>query len=103
MGEASFDKAEIVSYWLESSDSDFRTMEHLFASKDYSWSLFLGHLVIEKLLKALYVQQAGKHALFTHDLLRLAKQCNLELTETQQDILDTLTTFNLNARYDNYK
>ncbi|CAA9292043.1 MAG: hypothetical protein AVDCRST_MAG95-4066, partial [uncultured Adhaeribacter sp.] len=65
----------IVSYWLESSDSDFATMQHLFTAKDYSWSLFLGHLVIEKLLKALFVKNLNKQAPFTHDLLRLASKC----------------------------
>ena len=51
----------------------------------------------------MYVKVNNNHALFTHDLLRLAAKCNLNLTESQQDIFDTITTFNINARYDNYK
>lgn len=94
---------KILTYWVESSDSDFATMQHLFASQDYSWSLFIGHLVIEKLLKALYVKHVNKPAPFSHDLLRLASQCHLDLTEEQQNTLDMITTFNINARYDNYK
>jgi len=78
-------------------------MQHLIKSKDYSWALFLGHLVIEKTLKAIYVRRFQKHAIFTHDLLRLASKIGLELSEEQQDWLDKITTFNLNARYDNYK
>ncbi len=38
-----------------------------------------------------------------HDLVRLAEKANLELAEDQKDILDTLSTFNLRARYDDYK
>ncbi|MFW6225046.1 MAG: HEPN domain-containing protein [Bacteroidota bacterium] len=78
-------------------------MNHLVDSKDYSWALFLGHLVIEKTLKALYVKRLGKHAVFTHDLLRLANKIDLELSEDFEEWLDKITTFNLNARYDNYK
>ncbi|MCG8603545.1 HEPN domain-containing protein, partial [bacterium] len=31
-------------------------MEHLFEKEDYHWALYIGHLVIEKLLKAYYVK-----------------------------------------------
>ncbi len=40
---------------------------------------------------------------FIHDLLRLAEKGGLPLSENQKDILDTITTFNLRARYDDYK
>ena len=33
------------------SDDDFKTMLVLYDSKSYSWSLFLGHISIEKLLR----------------------------------------------------
>lgn len=47
------DFEKIISFWIKSSDNDFKTMKNLHKSKDYHWSLFIGHLVIEKLLKAL--------------------------------------------------
>ena len=94
---------KIVHHWLDSADKNQETMTHLVDSKDYSWALFLGHLVIEKTLKALYVKRLRKHAVFTHDLLRLANKIDLELSEDFEEWLDEITTFNLNARYDNYK
>ena len=94
---------KIVQHWLDSADKNQETMTHLVDSKDYSWSLFLGHLVIEKTLKALYVKRLKQHAIFTHDLLRLANKIDLELSEDFEEWLDEITTFNLNARYDNYK
>ncbi|TAN12759.1 MAG: HEPN domain-containing protein [Chitinophagaceae bacterium] len=78
-------------------------MQNLLKSKDYSWSLFLGHLVIEKLLKAHYVKKFQTHAVFTHDLLRLAKKTELDLPANYLDWLDEITTFNLNTRYPDYK
>ena len=36
-------------------------------------------------------------------LLRLAKKNDLQLNEEQMEWLDEITTFNINARYDNYK
>ena len=88
---------------MESSDQNYETMQHLMLSKDYAWALFLGHLVIEKILKAHYVKVHQKHPLFIHDLLRLANKIGLDLTEQQKEWLNEITTFNLNTRYDNYK
>jgi HEPN domain-containing protein len=44
------DVEQLVGYWIGTSDDDYKTMENLFNSKDYHWSLFIGHLVLEKLL-----------------------------------------------------
>ena len=93
----------IVLFWKESSDQNYATMHNLLQSKDYNWALFLGYLVIEKLLKAHYVKKHHKHPLFIHDLLRLSQKIELELTEEQEEWLDEISTFNLNTRYDNYK
>lgn len=103
MNEKIENSDEIVKHWLDSSDQNYITMKHLIESSDYSWSLFMGHLVIEEILKALYVKKHQKHAIFTHDLLRLADKVGLELNLENQEVLDSITTFNLNARYDNYK
>lgn len=43
------EKDEIVKYWIKSSDNDYNTMEYLYKGKNYPWSLFVGHIVIEKL------------------------------------------------------
>lgn len=73
----------------------------LYKNKKNSYCLFFGHLVIEKLLKALYAKnnKGAPHA----PLLYLAEKMNLELTERQEDLLDLITKFNMSARYDDYK
>jgi HEPN domain-containing protein len=93
----------IINFWRESSDQNYATMNNLMKTKDFSWALFLGHLVIEKLLKALYVKRLQQHPIFSHDLLRLAKKVEILLPEGYEEWLDEITTFNLNTRYDNYK
>jgi HEPN domain-containing protein len=55
---------KIVKHWIDISEDDFRTMQALYTSGSYGWALFLGHLSIEKLLKAIYVNKYGKHAPF---------------------------------------
>jgi HEPN domain-containing protein len=63
----------VLKYWITISDNDFDTMMDFFNIKRYNWSLFLGHLVIEKLLKAYYVKTKKEHPPLIHDLLKLAK------------------------------
>jgi HEPN domain-containing protein len=93
----------LVKHWRESSEQNYTTMHNLIKTKEFAWSLFLGHLVIEKLLKALYIKNLHKHPLFSHDLLRLANKIEIELPTGYDEWLDEITTFNLNTRYDDYK
>jgi HEPN domain-containing protein len=101
--KSNIDIDKVYRHWLETSKEDFETMMSLYLAKSYHWALFLGHISVEKLLKAYYVKKMGKHAPFTHNLYRLAELSEIELTEEQANILDKITTFNLNARYDDYK
>ena len=94
---------KLVQHWIDTSEKDYKTMQNLLKSGDYSWAMFLGHLVLEKLLKAHYVKNQRKHALFTHDLLRLATIAGLKIDEETEEWLDDISTFNINARYDSYK
>ncbi len=96
-------KDEAIKYWTTSADNDFRAALHLHEKGDHAWSLFIGHLVIEKLLKARYVMKTGGIPPFIHDLARLAELSALELTEEQKDTLDTISSFNIQGRYDDYK
>lgn len=97
------DRQKLVDFWVASSDKDWVAVNHLFESKDYSWSLFVGHLVIEKLIKAYYIKILGEHPIFIHDLLRLTEKCNLETSKEQADWMEVITRFNMKARYDDYK
>jgi HEPN domain-containing protein len=61
-------------------------------------------LVLEKILKALYVQ-ANNNQLppKTHNLIKLARRSNLNLTKEQEIFLDEVNDFNLEVRYPQYK
>ncbi len=94
---------KLIKYWIDGSDDDFETMTAMFDSMRFSWSLFIGHLMIEKLLKAYYVKAKSDYPPFIHNLLRLAEKADLELTDDKKEQLVTITAFNINARYDDYK
>jgi HEPN domain-containing protein len=98
-----FDKEKLIRYWIESSDSDFKTMIDLFKTKNYNWSLFMGHLVIEKLLKAQYIFIKNEFPPLTHDLRRILEKADIAIESDLKIILDSISRFNINARYDDYK
>jgi HEPN domain-containing protein len=60
--------------------------------------------VIEKLLKAVCIYKTESEIPpRTHDLLYLAEKSGIETTDAQKDALDLITTFNISARYPDYK
>lgn len=96
-------KQEEIRYWIESAELDYRAMNNLYQSKDYVWALFLGHLVIEKLLKGLAAKNKITSVPKIHDLNKLAKVLGIEINESIKDLFDIITSFNIEARYPDYK
>lgn len=97
------DRQSVVKYWIDTAEKDYQTAQHLFQSGDYHWGLFVGHLVLEKLLKAIYTSKSESNPPRIHDLVRLAEKCDLKLDEEMLDKLDMISRFNMNVRYPDYQ
>lgn len=93
---------EKLQYWLESAKNDQETAEKLFEANKFDWCLFLWHLVIEKLLKAVLTKE-NKEVPAIHDLKTLSKNTNLPFSQEELSELIEITSFNINTRYDDYK
>ena len=99
------DNIDLMNYWIKSSDNDYDVMLDLKEKKRNTYCLFFGQLLIEKLLKAYYAK-INKNAPYpprTHELAYLANKMNMKLTEKQEDMLETISDFNMEARYGDYK
>ncbi len=94
---------ELIHYWLESAGRDMETMEKLYKMEEYPWALFLGQLVLEKTLKAVYTQNVGLEVPRIHDLVRLAILARLEVPQAKVESMDVISSFNLNTRYPDFK
>ena len=96
---------DLVNYWIKSSDNDYDVMLDLKEKKRNTYCLFFGQLLIEKLLKAYYakINKSAPYAPRTHELAYLANKMHMELTEEQVDMLETISDFNMEARYGDYK
>jgi HEPN domain-containing protein len=94
--------SEVTKLVMDSASEKASAAEFLYEGKHYLWALFTYHLVIEKTLKALIVQK-GKEVPFIHKLDVLAELAEIELSETETNELLEITTYNIEARYEDYK
>ena len=97
-------KEEHIKYWQESAQHDLESAEAIFSSGRYDWCLFIGHLALEKILKALFVDK-NDNAIppKIHNLVRLAELSSIELDDEQRFLLDKISDFNIQMRYPDYK
>ena len=72
-------------------------------AKRYADALFFCHLTLEALLKAAVVAKTGEYPPHQHDLVDLARRASVVLDEKKTKELAEITTFNIRARYDDYK
>ncbi|MBM4037104.1 MAG: HEPN domain-containing protein [Planctomycetes bacterium] len=96
-------REEMIEYRVETAAHDYPTVQHLYDSGDYGWCLFVGHLVIEKLLKACYVKRHGVQAPRIHSLPRLAELAELQVDASRNATLVRLTQFSMRGRYPDAK
>lgn len=97
------DTGGVINYWTRSSQEDLKTATGLFRLGRYQHCLFFCHLFIEKIIKALAVKASGRPAPYGHKLSKLAKPTKIDFSDKQLDLLDELTAFNIEARYNDYK
>lgn len=71
----------------------------MYQTGKYPYALFMGHLSLEKLLKALVVKTTREHAPITHLLEKLARKTKVEIPEEMYIKLREFMEFHFEARY----
>jgi len=94
-----FDIERTVSYWLEGAQYDLGVANAMLKSKKYPYALFMGHLSLEKLLKAFVVKHTKAHAPFSHSLPYLAEKSGVKIPERILIKLREFMEFHFEARY----
>jgi len=76
------EKQDYIKYWVKTSEDDLTSMESVFIAGRYDWSLFIGHLVLEKILKAVWIKNNESNIpIRTHNLLRIAEEAKLKFND----------------------
>jgi len=97
-------KDEYIKYWLKSAAHDLKAAEDMFKNKHYDWCLYMGHLVLEKVLKAFFVRDNKVNIPpKIHNLIILADKTKLKLDKERKEFLFIVDKFNIAVRYPDYK
>lgn len=97
-------KDEHINYWRDSARHDLESADVIFKSARFDWCLFVGHIALEKILKAIFVDKHDNDIPpKIHNLVRLAELSELRLDEARILLLDKINDFNIQARYPDYK
>jgi HEPN domain-containing protein len=97
-------KQDHIAYWKNSSGEDLDTALYNYQGKKNIPALFFLHLSVEKMLKAIWVQDNQSNTPpFTHDLQKIAGETDLEWDADHFDYLSVVNNWNIEARYPDYK
>jgi len=94
-----FDVEKTVQYWLEGAEYDFGVAEAMFEKAKYPYALFMGHLAMEKLLKAIVAKNTRSHAPFAHSLPLLAEKAGISIPEHIVIKLREFMEYHFESRY----
>ena len=85
--------------WLRGAEYDFQTAQSLCTSRRYIYVIFMCHLAIEKLLKAIVAEDSTSPPPRTHNLYRLFELSHIDVLEEHKDIVAKLNTMSVATRY----
>ena len=96
---------EKTEYWLKIADDDIPVAKKLLESKDYLWMGFICHLIVEKSLKAVFVEVVKEVPPYEHKLLNIARLSGIlsDLSEEQKKFLGRLQPLQIEARYPSHR
>ncbi len=85
--------------WLLSLRYDLKTAETLLKSKRYMYVVFMCHLSLEKILKAILSEKFKELPPYTHNLNRLIELGDIELPEKYRTFIDKINLQSVPTRY----
>jgi len=85
--------------WIDSSDYDYKTAELMLQTGRYIYVIFMCHISIEKILKALIHESSGKLPPKTHDLIYLTKIADVQLPENSLEFIGKINNASIPTRY----
>lgn len=90
-----------VAYWIDIANYDIDTAEAMYQTGRWLYVAFMCHQAIEKTLKAYWCGTQVEDPPYTHHRMRLAEGCGIydSMDDEQKDFLDTITNYNIEARY----
>ena len=89
-----------VKNWVATSNYDIRTAEAMYKAGRYLYVVFMCHLAMEKMLKALLAQKyPGDIPTKIHQLINLAQKADITPPDDLQDFFQRIDNVSISTRY----
>ena len=85
--------------YTSSSEYDLSTAKHLLKAGRYVYVIFMCHMSLEKMLKAIFSKRLNRSAPKTHNLLYLVKETKTELPPEHFDFVSKINNASVITRY----
>jgi HEPN domain-containing protein len=85
--------------WLAQVDYDLATAEQMLRAGRYIYVIFMSHMALEKVLKAVVTEETRKLPPRTHNLIDLAQRAQLALSQEHQDFIGKINNASVVVRY----
>ena len=90
---------QATANWLVQVDYDLATMEYMLHAGRYIYVVFMSHMALEKMFKALVTEETRMLPPRTHNLVDLAQQGKLNLSQAQRDFIGKINNASIATRY----
>ncbi|MDY7035681.1 MAG: HEPN domain-containing protein [Thermodesulfobacteriota bacterium] len=97
------DKQEKIQYWIDISDYDLETARAMLSSKRYLYVVFMCQQAMEKIIKALYINQFDQEPPRSHNLAFIFKKIKIPASEDTLKFFNILSAHYIENRYPEYK
>lgn len=85
--------------WLEMAEYDLKTADHMLKAGRNIYVIFMCHLAIEKMLKAVFVETTGKTPPKTHDLILLSERSSVGFPREMSEFVGIVNNASVATRY----
>ena len=85
--------------WMATSNYDLKTAEAMLKSKRYIYVVFMCHLAIEKMIKAVISTEIKGLPPKSHSLLFLSQKASIQFPDEIQDFIDKIDNVSIVTRY----
>jgi HEPN domain-containing protein len=91
---------KIAKNWVATSNYDIQTADAMYKAGRYLYVVFMSHLAIEKMLKALLAHKYPENVPpKIHNLINLSQRAEIALPENLNDFLQRLDNVSVVTRY----
>lgn len=89
----------VTENWIVTANYDLKTAEAMFKSKRYIYVVFMCHLSIEKMLKAIISTEIKGLPPKSHSLLYLAGKASIQFPDDLRGFIEQLDNVSIITRY----